>query len=376
MGEVAICGDYGITETGIPTLNIILFTIQKGKSCCKTDIYYLCTFHIILLMKTIAILAGGDSGEYEISLKTAANIFNVLDRTLYTPYLIHVKGTDWEYIISEEEKYQINKNDFSLMINHEKILFDSVFIAIHGTPGENGKMQAYFDMLQIPYTGCDMFSSALTFNKFFCNVVVGHFGIPVSPSIHFYSGEEVDYKKIVDLCGFPCFVKPCNSGSSVGVTKAHDQKELETAVAEALQYDNQFMVEKFIPGREVTCGVVSFDNKIKALAVTEIKSKKEYYDYEAKYTPGYLELVTPAEIEAEIEQQIKDYSEIIYLKMGCQGVVRIDYIITPEGKPFFLEINTIPGQTAMSIIPRQVAYCGIDIVRFYSDLIEESFKKQ
>ena len=327
-------------------------------------------------MKTIAILAGGDSGEYEISMKTAANIFNVLDRALYIPYLIHVKGTNWEYIVSDEEKYAIDKNDFSLTINQEKILFDSIFIAIHGTPGENGKMQAYFDMLQIPYTGCDMFCSALTFNKFFCNVAVNHFEIPVSPSIHFYSGEKIDYEKIVELCEFPCFVKPCNSGSSVGVTKAHDQKELEVAVTEALQHDNQFMVEKFIPGREVTCGVVRIDGKAKALAVTEIKSKKEYYDFEAKYTPGYLELVTPAEIEAAIEQQIKNYSEVIYMKMGCQGVVRMDYIITPEGNPFFLEINTIPGQTAMSIIPRQVAYCGIDIVSFYSNLIEESLKKQ
>ena len=327
-------------------------------------------------MKTIAILMGGDSGEYEVSLKTAENIFKVLDKELFIPYKIHIKEKDWSYTAPEGEKYQIDKNDFSLTINQGKIFFDSVFIAIHGTPGENGKLQAYFDLLQIPYTGCDMFCSALTFNKYFCNIAVEHFGIPIAPSVHFFSNEEIDYEDIVKVCSFPCFVKPCNSGSSVGVTKAHDMDELKNAIKEALKYDNQFMVEQFVPGREMTCGVVMINGKAKAMAVTEIKSKKEYYDYEAKYTPGYLELVTPAEINADIEQKILNYSENIYRKLGCKGVVRIDYIVTPTGEPFFLEINTIPGQTAMSIIPRQVQYLNMNIVDFYSALIKESFKKQ
>ncbi|MDL2325730.1 D-alanine--D-alanine ligase [Bacteroidales bacterium OttesenSCG-928-A14] len=326
-------------------------------------------------MKTIAILMGGNSGEYEISLKTAANIFEVLDRSKYIPYLIHIKDDSWDYIDDEKKKYPIDKNDFSLTIGGNTIHFDTVFIAIHGDPGENGKLQGYFEMLRIPYTGCDMFTSALTFNKYFCNMAVKTFGFPVSPSVHFYKDEPVYYEQIEEFCGYPCFVKPCNSGSSVGVTKVADRKEMIDAVALALEYDNQAMVEKFVPGREVTCGVVKLNGEVKAMAVTEILSKKEYYDYEAKYTPGFLELVTPAEIDKELEETILTYSEKIYTRLGCKGVVRIDYIVTPDGVPYFLEVNTIPGQTAMSIIPRQVKYAGLDIKDFYSDLVEESFQK-
>jgi D-alanine-D-alanine ligase len=316
---------------------------------------------------------GGDSGEYEISLKTAANIFEVVDRTKYVPYLIHLKGNSWSYTDSENVVYQIDKNDFSLQISDKKVAFDTVFIAIHGNPGENGHLQGYFDMLKIPYTGCDLFTSALTFNKFFCNMAVKQFGFPVSSSLHFYHDEKMDYEKIEEMCGYPCFVKPCNSGSSVGVTKVRDRQELVNALVLAFEFDDQVMVEKFIPGREMTCGVVKLDGQVKAMAVTEILSKKEYYDYEAKYTPGFLELVTPAEIDFLLESQILSYSEKIFTRLGCRGVVRIDYIVTAEGVPYFLEINTIPGQTAMSIIPRQVRYRGWDIKDFYSSLIEESF---
>jgi D-alanine-D-alanine ligase len=323
-------------------------------------------------MKKIAILAGGDSGEYEISIKTAANIYEMLDKELFTPYLIIIKGKEWIFTDEMQLEYAVDKNDFTLTISGEKIVFDAVFIAIHGTPGENGKMQAYFDMIQIPYTGCDMFCSALTFNKYFCNIAVHHFGIPIAPSLHYYKGEEMDMKKIEAVCGFPCFVKPCNSGSSVGVSKVHAANELQTAVMEAFRYDDQLMIEKEIQGREVTCGVAVLNGHPKALAVTEILSKKEYYDYEAKYTPGFLELVTPADITKELEEKIMTFSEMIFRKLNCKGVVRIDYIVTQDNTPYFLEINTIPGQTAMSIIPRQVKYKGINIVDFYTQLLMES----
>ena len=322
-----------------------------------------------MIMKKIAILTGGDSGEYDISLKTASNVYEVLDRSLFTPYLIMIRGKEWFFIDEMQTKHDIDKNDFTLTIDGKKIVFDTVFIAIHGTPGENGKMQAYFDMMQIPYTGCDMFCSALTFNKYFCNVVVHHFGIPVAPSLHYYKDEEIDMKKIEEVCGFPCFVKPCNSGSSVGVTKAHTADELQAAITEVFQYDNQFMIEKEIRGREVTCGVAVMNGKPKALAITEIRSQKEFYDYEAKYTPGFLELATPADIAKELEEKIMHYSEIIFKRLNCKGVVRMDYIVAQNNTPYFLEINTIPGQTAMSIIPRQVKYKGISIVDFYSQLL-------
>ncbi|MDR3047878.1 MAG: D-alanine--D-alanine ligase [Bacteroidales bacterium] len=321
-------------------------------------------------MKKIAIVAGGDSGEFDISLKTAANIFQTIDKELFKPYTIMVRGRAWTYT-QDSIIYNIDKNDFSLRIGGEKISFDAVFIAIHGTPGENGKMQGYFDMIGIPYTGCNMFSSALTFNKFFCNVVVNSLNVPVADSWHFYKNDKINFAELSEESGFPCFVKPCNSGSSVGVTKAHSMTELKKAVKDALEFDDQFMVERFVKGREMTCGVTTINGTVQALAVTEIKSKKEYYDYEAKYTPGFLELVTPALISEKLEHTIKAYSELIFKKLGCSGVVRIDYIVDKNEIPYFLELNTIPGQTVMSIIPRQVQYLGMNIVDFYTGLLEE-----
>jgi D-alanine-D-alanine ligase len=322
-------------------------------------------------MKNIAILAGGNSGEYEISLKTAQNICSILDKTLFAPYFIHVKGTEWSYTDAAGHIFLVDKNDFTLTLPTGKVHFDVAFIAIHGNPGEDGKMQGYFDMLQIPYTGCDCFCSALTFNKYFCNVVVAHLGVPVAPSIHFYRNSPIDLSQIEAVCGYPCFVKPCNSGSSVGVTKVHEQNELQIALTEAFHHDNQLMVEQFINGREMTCGVAKVRGRVQALAVTEVIAKNEFYDYQAKYTDVGHELITPADITPATEAAIKRYSELIYEKLGCRGVVRIDFMVTPDETPFFLEINTIPGQTALSIIPCQVKYLGIELQTFYRELIEE-----
>jgi len=323
-------------------------------------------------MIKVALLAGGNSGEYEISLKTAANIQHQLDVAQFETYLIVVKEKDWVFTDSNGECFDVNKNDFSIHVHNKHIVFDVAFIAIHGDPGENGKLQGYFEMMQIPFTGCDSFCSALTFNKYFCNVAVEKCGVPISFSQHFYKDDIILYDKVMDDCGVPCFVKPCNSGSSVGVAKAHNREELVAAVASAFEVDNQVMIERFIPGRELTCGVTMWHGNVKALAVTEIKSKKEYYDFEAKYTPGFLELVTPAEIEKDIEEKIKNFSALIYKKLGCKGVVRIDFILNPENEPVFLEINTIPGQTAMSIIPKQLAYNNISLSEFYANLILEA----
>ena len=320
-------------------------------------------------MLRIALLAGGNSGEFDISLKTAANIQTELDVKQFETYLIIVKKNRWVYTDSNGEYFEINKDDFSLTINGKQITFEVAFIAIHGDPGENGKMQAYLEMLQIPYTGCDSFCSALTFNKFFCNIAVSKCGVPISPSLHFFKYDEIDYDTVINQCGLPCFVKPCNSGSSVGISKAHNLEELKAGIALAFKEDNQVMIEHFIPGRELTCGVAMWQGKVTALAVTEIKSKKEFYDFEAKYTPGFLDLVTPAEIPPMIEKKIKEYAETIYKKLGCKGVVRIDFILNPQNEAIFLEINTIPGQTAMSIIPRQLTHNNIPISALYSKLI-------
>ena len=327
-------------------------------------------------MQRIALLAGGNSGEYEISLKTAANIKNQLDATQFETWLIIVKGAQWFYTDEAGNRFYVNKDDFSLTVHGKSIVFDVAFIAIHGDPGENGKLQGYFEMMQIPYTGCDSFCSALTFNKYFCNIAVQNCGISISPSLHFFKEDVIIYDDVIDYCEFPCFVKPCNSGSSVGVTKAHDREELIAAINLAFQEDTQIMIERFISGRELTCGVTLWQGKVKALAVTEVKTKKEFYDFEAKYTPGFLELVTPAEIEQSVEEKVKQYSEIIYKKLGCKGVVRIDFILNSDNEPIFLEINTIPGQTAMSIIPKQLAHNNIPQWEFYADLIHQSLSNQ
>lgn len=331
-------------------------------------------FHIIVTMLNIAVIAGGDSGEYEISLKTADNIFNQLDRALFNPYLIHFKGMDWTFA-DAEGTHDIDKNDFSLTLHGEKIKFDVAFIAIHGTPGENGKLQSYFEMIKQPYTGCGSFSSALTFNKYFCNLAVASSHIPISPSLHYYDTDEVDFDRIESVCGYPCFVKSCNSGSSVGVTKVHNRTEIQGAFAEAFKYDNQLMVEKFVRGRELTCGVTSVYGDVRVLAVTEIVASNEFYDYDAKYTAVGHKLLTPADIPANKENLVREYAKSIFHHLDCRGVVRVDFILSEDdGIPYFLEVNTIPGQTALSIVPGQVTYNGLDLKDFYTHMVMEALQ--
>ncbi len=324
-------------------------------------------------MYKIAVVAGGDSGEYEVSLKTADNVFQQLDKTLFEPYMILFKGTDWHYETPDGQLIQIDKNDFSLTLDGRKILFDAVFIAIHGTPGENGKLQSYFEMIKMPYVGCRSFPSALTFNKFYCNLAVKQLGVPIAPSLHFYAGDPMDIERIEEVCGYPCFVKSCNSGSSVGVTKVHGREELKTAFEEALKYDNQLIVEKMIHGRELACGVTAVYGDVKMLAITEIVAHNEFYDYDAKYTDVGHSLITPADIAPDMQVLVKQYAELVFRQLDCKGIVRVDFILDEEAKtPYFLEVNTIPGQTALSIIPAQVKSQGLDVREFYTKLLMEA----
>ncbi len=323
-------------------------------------------------MINVALFTGGNSGEYEISLKTAKNIETLLDKDKFQVYTIIVKGKSWTHQAADGSLVDFDKNDLSITISDKKIVFDVAFIALHGDPGENGKMQSYFEMMEFPYTGCDSFVSSLTFNKYFCNVAVKECNVPVSPSLHYYINDAIEYDEIEAVCEFPCFVKPCNSGSSVGVSKVHNREELKTAIEHAFAVDHQIMVEKNIAGREYTCGVAMVAGEVKVLAVSEIISKKEFYDYEAKYTPGFLEMVTPAQIDEKLELEIKNFSKVIYTKLGCKAVVRLDFIVNEDGIPCFLELNAIPGQTAMSIIPKQLQYCQIELKDFYASLIYEA----
>ena len=327
------------------------------------------------MSRNIAIITGGNSGEYEISLKSAQNIAESLDKNLYQTFLIHLRGNDWTFTNADKTVYDVDKNDFSLTVNEKKISFECVFIAIHGDPGENGKLQGYFDMLKIPYTGCDAAVSALTFNKNFCNRVAASHGVKTAASVCVFKNEIIDEEAIINTVGLPCFVKPCNSGSSVGMSKVNKKEELFTALKKAFEHDNQVLIEKFIDGREITCGVMRINNEVKSLAITEIISKKEYFDFEAKYNPCLAEEITPAKIPKNIEELCKHTTEKIYALLGCRGISRLDFIYNETGL-YFIEINTIPGQTNESIIPKQIRYLGLDFTQLCTRFIEDAIKEK
>ncbi len=320
-------------------------------------------------MRTIAIAAGGDSSEYEISVRSAKEVSNVLS-SRYNVYIIMIRGINWYWEDQKGRYHTIDKNDFSLVVDDSKIRFDGVFIAIHGSPGENGLLQGYFDMLQIPYTSCGAFCSALTFNKQACKMFLKEYMIPMADAILVRKGKHIDPAKIVHRTGLPCFVKPNDSGSSFGVTKVSEKGKLVSAIETAFKESDEVLIEAFMKGREVACGVVKTRNKTFVLPVTEIISKNEFFDYEAKYTPGKSDEVTPADISRSMTDKIQELSSKIYDLLGCKGIVRVDFIIIDD-EPFFLEINTVPGMTAESIIPRQTEAAGIKLEDLYSMVIED-----
>jgi D-alanine-D-alanine ligase len=323
-------------------------------------------------MRTIAIVAGGDSSEYEISIKSAVEVEKLLSAK-YLAYIIMIRGTNWYWEDRKGRYHSVDKNDFSLKVDDSRIRFDAVFVAIHGTPGENGLLQGYFDMMQIPYSGCSSFCSALTFNKQACKLFLKEYGILMAKNILIRKMNIPDSSSIIAQTGLPCFVKPNDSGSSFGVTKVKTHDELPAAIETALNESDEVMVEAFMDGREVACGVVKVKGKAIVLPVTEIISKNEFFDYEAKYTPGKSDEVTPAEMPEEITNEVQDLSSNIYDLLGCKGIVRVDFIIV-DGKPYFLEINTVPGMTEESLIPKQANAAGIELSELYSMVIEDLFE--
>jgi len=322
-------------------------------------------------MRTIAIVAGGDSSEYEISVRSAVEVGKLLSPK-YLVYIVMIRGTNWYWEDQKGRYYNIDKNDFTLKTDDQRIRFDAVFIAIHGTPGENGLLQGYFDMMQIPYSSSSAFCSALTFNKQACKLYLKEYGIPMAKNFLFRKENQPDISSIIMTTGLPCFVKPNDSGSSFGVTKVKTKDELPAAIETALKESNEVMIETFMDGREVACGVVKVKGKAFVLPVTEIISKNEFFDYEAKYTPGKSDEVTPADMPEEITNEIQDLSSTIYDLLGCKGIVRVDFIIVDK-KPYFLEINTVPGMTEESLIPKQAKAAGIELAELYSMVIEDLF---
>lgn len=325
------------------------------------------------MKKNIALVTGGFSGEAVISYKSAVTIDNNLDRDRFNVYKIDIRPEGWFYE-SGGKKLEINKNDFSLQLDGQKVRFDAVFIGLHGTPGEDGKLQGYFDTLNIPYTSCNAATSAITFNKRFTVAVAAFSGIPVAKSELLIKDDFQNPDEVAASLRFPVFVKPNNGGSSIGMSKVNQPSdEFGMAVGKAFKEDDQVLIEEFIEGREFTVGVFRTKGNIIVLPITEVISKKDFFDYEAKYEGASTE-VTPAEIDDVVADKIRDLAKKIYEVFNCRGVVRIDFIYNEQTKqPFMLEINTIPGQSEASIIPQQVRVMGWNLKEFYTKLVEECF---
>lgn len=325
---------------------------------------------------TIAFVTGGYSGESVISYKSAITIESHIDREKYNVYTIDISTNGWFYK-DGDERVEVDKNDFSITVNKVKITFDAVLIGIHGTPGEDGKLQGYFDLMNLPYTSCDAATSALTFNKGYTVAVAAFSGIHVARSALLIKNQFESADEAVKNLRFPVFVKPNNGGSSIGMSKVNQHtEELGKAVAKAFNEDDQVLIEEFIQGREFTIGVFKSDSKIITLPITEIISKKDFFDYEAKYTAGFANEVTPAQVEADIAEQVRSTAKKVYKIFNCRGIVRMDFIYSDDKKvPFLLEINTVPGQSEASIVPQQVKAMGITLTTFYSLLIDEALKQ-
>ncbi len=325
--------------------------------------------------KIIAIVAGGDSSEYVISVKSGANVLKAINRDIFSPWLVMIKGEEWVVLDGEDQIATIDKSDFSFTLSGEKHQFDYAYIIIHGTPGEDGLLQGYFEMLKIPYSSCDVQSSALTFNKFFCNNYLKSFGIPMANSVRLMAGEKYSSAQIVESLGLPLFVKPSAGGSSFGVTKVKNGEDLVEAVNKALDESPEVIIEQFIDGKEFTCGVVKIGARKLVFPVTEVIPKNEFFDYEAKYIPGMADEITPARISEELTLKVQTISAQIYDLCNCSGIVRIDYIL--QGETFnFLEVNTIPGMTETSFIPQQINAMGLNLTDLLTDIINEGLNSK
>ncbi len=328
------------------------------------------------MKKNIALVTGGYSGESVISYKSAQSIKNNIDTEKWNCYLIDINPAGWFFESSESDKVAVDKNDFSILFEGKKINFDAVLIGLHGTPGEDGKLQGYFDCLGIPYTSCDAATSALTFNKRYTVAVAAFAGIPVAKSLHLFKNASLTAEVILQQLTLPVFVKPNNGGSSLGMSKVNQSADLPAALQKAFKEDDQVLVEEFISGREFTIGVFKSNGNIITLPITEIISKNEFFDFQAKYE-GASEEITPANVEENIAEKVRVEAKKAYEVFNCRGVVRIDFIYNEKvGKPYMLEINTVPGQSAASIVPQQVLAMGWSLKEFYSALIGECFSNQ
>jgi len=325
------------------------------------------------MKKNIAVVYGGDSSEFVVSVKSSKNVFESINPSIYNVWKVQMKGLDWTVLEGDQVIASINKDDFSFVKKGEKIKFDFAYITIHGTPGEDGKLQGYFDMVKLPYSTCGVYSSALTFNKYFCSNYLRNFGVTMAKSVRLFKGDTVDSDKLIEELGLPVFVKPNAGGSSFGVTKVKEKSQLLAALEMATKESTDILIEEFIDGPEFTCGLVKLSNQEIVFPVTEVIPKNEFFDFEAKYTVGKTDEITPARISPEMTNKIQQLSSRIYDLCDCSGIVRVDYILK-DGEFYFLEVNTTPGMTSTSFIPQQIAAMDRKLGDVLGLIIEDKLK--
>ena len=326
------------------------------------------------LKRNIAIVCGGDSSEHDVSLRSAQGLYSFFDKERYNVYIVDIKGQDWHVELPDGTTANIDRNDFSFIENGKATLFDYAYITIHGTPGENGILQGYFDLVGIPYSTSGVLVEAMTFDKFVLNQYLRGYGVAVADSLLIRRGFEhlVSDDEIAQRIGMPCFVKPATDGSSFGVSKVKKKDQLAPAMRKAMMESDKIMVEQYLEGTEVTMGIYKTQEKSVPLPITEVVTQNEFFDYDAKYN-GQVQEITPARISEDVARRIREITSHIYDILHCNGIIRIDYIISKEGKIFMLEVNTTPGMTPTSFIPQQVKAAGLSMTDVLTDIVENQF---
>ncbi|MEJ5265185.1 MAG: D-alanine--D-alanine ligase [Bacteroidales bacterium] len=320
-------------------------------------------------MKKVAVVAGGYSSEYPISVQSGQLLVSEVAKAGYEVYLVEISPKGWLVHLTPEVTVPINRADFSFSFGGNTLHFDAVVMAIHGTPGEDGKLQGYFDLLNIPYTCCGVMAAAVTFNKHACKVFAQQIGLNTAESVLVRHTDPIDAHGIIERVGLPCFVKPTESGSSFGVSKVSEVTKLKDAITQAFQESQEVLIEKSLKGTEVTCGMVALPEGDLIFPITEVVSKRDFFDYEAKYTSGLSEEITPARIDETMADQVRQATQKLYHALGCKGITRTDFIIA-DGKAYLLEVNTVPGMSPHSIIPKQLKTMGISVADMYNRLLK------
>ncbi len=323
--------------------------------------------------KNIAVVYGGDSSEIVVSRNSAQGVLSFIDKNKYNAIPVLVTLEKWVAEVDNNE-LEISKDDFSYELGEHKYTFDCAYITIHGTPGEDGKLQGYFDLIGLPYTTCGVLPASLTFNKFTCNTYLKGFGVSIADSLLIRKGTEYNIDHIIEKLGLPCFVKPNAGGSSFGITKAVKIADISPAIEKAFNESNEVIIEEFIEGKEYTCGVYKAKNNTTVLPITEVIPANEFFDYESKYNADKAEEITPARLPKDITERIQKITSLIYDILGCKGIVRVDYMLK-DNTVYLLEVNTTPGMTKTSFIPQQIEAADLQIKDVFTEIIESSINQ-